>query len=171
MKLQAVLFLLSTTIVLSACTKHIEIIQSISWMKVESQTKTVTFDLVSGWDGSNNAFNYNGYYAGGITLKVPEGWNVKVNLTNRDGHAPHNIIVTYPYAMDDMPDYQSSDSAVIKRAYTEDVYIGEQESMGFVSKEGKYWFFCGINRHGINDMWINFEVSKSFLLPKVVVKQ
>jgi hypothetical protein len=164
-------FLLVILIVLPSCSTyssndHI----NPPWMYVDKATKTVLFDLVAGWDGSNNAYNYNGYYAGGATLRVPDGWSVDVNLSNQDGNAPHNIIVTYPYTRDDMPDHLSSDAAALRRAYTEDVYVDEEDVMKFVAKEGEYWFFCGIKGHGINDMWINFEVSKSFLVPEVVSK-
>lgn len=169
MKGKAVFFLLVVLMVLSSCSKYFGVANANpSFMHVDKETKTVSFDMVAGWDGCNNAYNYNGYYAGDVTLRVPDGWNVKVVLTNRDGNAPHNIIVTYPYSRDDMPDHLSSDAAVLRRAYTEDVYVGEQESMQFIAKEGKYWFFCGIKGHGHNDMWINFEVSKSFLVPEVV---
>ncbi len=168
MKLIAV-FCFVATIFLSACTQHIDTINhSLSWMRIDSPTKSVSFDLVSGWDGSNNAYNFNGYSAGGLTLKVPDGWNVTVNLTNRDSNVPHNIIVTYPHSLTEIPDFQNSNSAVIKRAYTEDVYVGEHDTMRFVAKEGEYWFFCGVSGHGINDMWINFEVNKSFSIPEVV---
>lgn len=91
-----------------------------------------------------------------------------MNLTNRDSNVPHNIIVTYPHSLSEIPGFQNSNSAVINRAYTEDVYVGEHDTMRFVAKEGKYWFFCGVSGHGMNDMWINFEVNKSFSIPEVV---
>mgnify|MGYP000131905125 CR=1 FL=1 len=159
-------------ITLSACSVNKVDInqQQPAWMHVNSQTKAVVFDLVAGFDGSNNAFNYNGYYAGGVTLRVPDGWTVEVMLTNRDANAPHNIIVTYPYRIDDMPNELTSGAAVLKRAYTDDVYDGQKESMRFVAKAGQYWLFCGIMGHGINDMWINFEVSSTLSTPEVKVK-
>jgi len=162
------LFLLSL-IVVQGCMKPIANKQP-AWMQFDSQKKTVKFDLVSGDDGRNNGFNYNGYYAGNVTLKVPDGWNVEVMLTNRDGSAPHNIIVTYPYLKQKIPEYVGSEAAVLRRAYTEDAFVGQQESMRFVAKTGEYWFFCGISGHGINDMWINFEVNPSLISPEVETK-
>ena len=136
MNYKAVL-ILPISVFLFACSNHVGVNNKLDWMYHNSQTKTVVFDLVAGRDGHNNAYNYNGFYAGNVTLKVPDGWNVEVNLSNRDGNAPHNIIVTFPYSKDEMPDFISSDAADIKRAYTEDVFYGEQESMHFVAKEGK----------------------------------
>ncbi|MFW5443201.1 MAG: sulfocyanin-like copper-binding protein [Methylococcaceae bacterium] len=171
MKLKLGLLVLTCIIILPSCARYDDKEeQHPSWMKVEVQNKTVSFALVSGWDGSNNAFNYNGYYAGNVTLQVPDDWIVNLTLTNRDGTAPHNIIVTYPYSQADIPGYLASQAAVLPRAYTEDVYIDEQETMRFKTKEGRYWLFCGISGHGVNDMWINLDVSKSFLTPKIVTK-
>jgi len=141
-----------------------------TWMEIDSSEKRVKFNLVAAWDGSNNGFNYNGYYAGNLTLKVPDGWKVDVEFINRDASAAHNIIVTKPYVENNIPEYVGSEDAVLRRAYTEDLYVGEQETMHFIAKAGLYWFFCGINGHGINDMWINFEVSKTLSKPEIEIK-
>ena len=141
-----------------------------SWMNADVHLKEVTFDLVAGWDGSNNAFNYNGYYAGGVTLNVPSGWKVNISLANQDASAPHHIMVTRPYKKGEIPNQLSPDETVLSRAYMDDIYHGEHESMSFIAKEGHYWLFCGIMGHGVNDMWIEFDVNSELSKPEVVIR-
>jgi len=142
--------------------------QSLSWMHFNEQEKTVLFELMAGWNGSNNAYNYNGFYDGNVTLKVPAGWLVEVVLTNQDS-VPHNIIVTLPFEKEVIPSSVNLDAAVLERAYTEDVYQGEKDTMKFIATQGHYWFFCGINGHGVNGMWIKFDVDSEIELPAVII--
>jgi len=130
--------------------------------------KSVHFRLIAAKNANNNGYNYNGYYQGNVDLQVPVDWKVTITLVNQDANAVHSVILTRPFLLDDMPDELSGEFAVIARAYTDPIFSGEQETLQFIAKEGRYWLFCGIKGHGINGMWIKFSVLKNLKIPLIV---
>ena len=52
------------------------------WMTIDAAKKSVSLDMVAGWNPNNGALNYNGYSGGEMTVVVPVGWTVKIAFTN-----------------------------------------------------------------------------------------
>jgi len=148
---------------LSACTYLVRASQD-NGMTYSLTEKSVHFKLIAAKNANNNGYNYNGYYQGNVDLQVPVAWKVSITLVNQDANTVHSVILTEPFLLDDMAD----EFAAISRAYTDPVFSGEQETLQFTAKEGKYWLFCGIKGHGINGMWIKFSVLKNLKIPLIV---
>jgi len=156
----------------NACTQIIKpSIFEPSWMTYDEEKKQVYFELVAAWNANNNGYNFNGYFQDDVTITVPTDWSVGMTLINRDGTAPHSVLVTEPYMSDDIPDELTGEFAVLARAYTDEVYANESLSMRFKAKTGDYWLFCGVKRHAINGMWIKFNVDKNIDIPYIKIKK
>lgn len=136
-----------------------------NWMSYDEENKSVHFELVAAWNSNNNGYNYNGYFKGDVTIKVPADWLVSMTFINLDGSAPHSILVTNPYTTDDIPDELTGEFAVLSRAYTDSIFANETTTMKFKAKKGHYWLFCGDKGHGINDMWIKFTADTNIKTP------
>jgi len=116
-----------------------------SWLRVDTATKTVTFQLVAGLTGLNGALNFNGFRDGGLTLTVPLGWTVLMHFRNHDGMLPHSAEVipdTHPLPTGPV-------APAFARAFTlrlEQGLISEQTAAG---------------------MWVRLEVSGSVHRPSL----
>ncbi len=139
-------------------------------MHYDMNTKQVHFDLDAAWNANNNGYNYNGYYQDDMTLRVPAGWKVSITLTNLDAHAPHSIVLTEVFATDDIPDELTGEFSSIKRAYTDSLFANESDTMHFQAKEGRYWLFCGVKRHGIDGMWLPLNIESNLQIPVIDFK-
>jgi hypothetical protein len=65
-----------------------------SWIKNDPATRSVTIELVANWNEHRRQdevplrgarleiADFNGYYGGGMTVIVPNGWSVRVDLSN-----------------------------------------------------------------------------------------
>jgi len=137
------------------------------WFSYDEAKKQVYFKLTSAENANNNGLNYNGYYQGNLTLKVPVNWLVNISLTNRDANATHDIILTKPFGMDNVPDELTGESSIIKRAYIAPLFSNETDNLKFTAKTGQYWLFCGVKGHGIDGMWIKLDVDALLEVPAV----
>ena len=145
-----------------------------SWMKVDAAKKSVSLDLVSGWNAENGALNYNGYFQGDMTLVMPVGWIVKVSFTNHDGMLPHSMLVTKQYAKDDIPQEAGNAEVAISKAYTDNPIGGlapnEKDDFSFkTSDAGSFWLFCGVPGHGQQGMYVDLKVDPSAERPDVLI--
>ena len=75
-----------------------------SWMKNDPGSKGVTIELVADWNEHTNVSDFNGFWAGSMTLIVPAGWSVKIELSNRAKSKQHSLMLTKPYALTEMPE-------------------------------------------------------------------
>jgi hypothetical protein len=135
-----------------------------SWMTADPAAKSVTMQVVAGYNGNNGAWNFNGYYNGSLNVVVPAGWTVVIEFRTRDAQVPHSLVVTKPYAEDEFPEKAGAREAAIKRAYTKSPDRGLRppgnDRVRFKAGEpAKYYFFCGDVSHGLTGMWVRFEVN------------
>ena len=137
------------------------------WVTYDRSKKQVSFKLVAAENANNNGLNYNGYYQGNLTLKVPVDWQVNITLTNRDANATHDVIVTKPFEIENIPDELTGESSTIRRAYVSPLFSNETESLKFTAKIGKYWLFCGVKGHGMDGMWIKLVVDATIPTPMI----
>jgi len=128
------------------------------WLKWDSATRTVTFQLIAGGEGAKSPFNFNGYTDGEATLTVPSGVTVVINFLQKDG-TPHSAELIAD--QDPMPNMAGSPA--IPRAYTNKAAAGlpqeAKDVMRFTAPDaGSFRIFCGVPGHGLSGMWIRFKV-------------
>jgi len=139
------------------------------WMRVATDTKTVTFELIAGATPLNGALNFNGFRDGELTLTVPGGWTVVMNFTNHDGMLSHSAEIVW----DSMPVPLGAVDPAISRAYTKDLEQGippggGKDVMRFTATPpGSYLIFCAVPGHGAGGMWIRLKVDASVTAPKI----
>lgn len=139
-----------------------------AWLRVDTAAKTATFELIAGLTGLNGALNYNGFADGGLTLSVPEGWNVVLHFRNHDGMLPHSaevILDTHPIPL-------VAVTPAFPRAVTvrlaEGLVSEQTDDIRFIAdKGGSYLIFCGVPGHGAAGMWIRLAVSGSVSKPSL----
>lgn len=167
-----VLILTAATLPLSACAQGEKTVPSQaidpSWLRVDTATRTVTFELVAGLTGLNGALNFNGFRDGGLTLTVPLEWTVVIHFRNHDGMLPHSAEIipdTHPLPTGPV-------APAFARAFTvrlDQGLISEQtDDMRFIAdRGGSYLIFCGVPGHGAAGMWIRLAVLGSVLRPSL----
>ncbi len=151
-------------------------VTSPSWMKAEAAKKKVEFHFISGFNANNSGWNFNGYYEGAATIVVPVEWSVEMTLINQDANSPHSMVVTKPYAPDEMPEKAGRGEAAIKRAFTtgpnEGLFAGKEDTFRFKAKTaGEYYLLCGVPGHGLAGMWIKLTISAEVDAPYVEIAE
>jgi sulfocyanin len=145
-----------------------------SWMKVDTAAKHVALDIVAGFNANNGALNFNGYFAGDMSVIVPIGWTVTIHFRNNDAMLPHSLVVTKAFTKGHFPDRAGVDQVAIPRAYTNNPDQGIPSPGGDTvtfktEKPGNYYFLCGAAGHGQAGMWVNFKVDAAAAVPYVSV--
>jgi plastocyanin len=145
-----------------------------SWMKADAAAKRVQINIVAGFNATNSALNFNGYFAGDLTVVAPVGWAVEIDFKNNDAMLPHSLLVTKAYPPDHLPDLAGVNEVAIPRAYTDNPQEGipapKGDTLRFTAKEaGEYYFFCGAPAHGQGGMWTKFKVDAAATTPYVIV--
>jgi len=137
-----------------------------AWLTVDSARRTAEFQLIAGLTGLNGALNWNGFRDGGLVLTVPQGWNVVMYFTNRDGDLPHSAEIipdAKPLPIGPVP-------PAFERAYTirlqQGLQAGEEDDIRFVAdRAGEFLIFCAVPGHGAAGMWIRLTVSSTARRP------
>jgi Sulfocyanin (SoxE) domain len=141
-----------------------------SWIKNDPSAKSVTIDLAADWNehlryaevpSRTEISDFNGYWRGGMTIIVPTGWSVRVELSNRANSAPHSLMLTKPYPQSEIP-FKPTEQDAVWGAYTtplEGIRPGETARMSFVAQEpGSYVLACARYLHFVAEHWIGLEV-------------
>ncbi|HTD59549.1 MAG TPA: sulfocyanin-like copper-binding protein [Gemmatimonadaceae bacterium] len=131
------------------------------FMSYNAGTKTVNLKVFAAFNSVQGGFNFNGGSAGSQTITVPTGWNVNIDVVNKDA-IPHSAIII----ADARPIPNAPDKPAIERAYTAHLTDGRpaqnsEDTMNFVAPTtpGKYLIACGVPGHAPSGMWINFVVA------------
>ena len=144
------------------------------WMTVDTGAQKVGMDVVAGFNPNNSNWNFNGYYDGEITVVVPEGWQVEITLTHRDGEVPHSLVVMAEPATDNLPLQAGREQAAFPRAYSrspeQGISAGDQDTISFKADQtGEFLWFCGVPGHGQSGMWTRFVVTGDAETPYITV--
>jgi sulfocyanin len=145
-----------------------------SWMHVDEAKKTVNFDVLMAPNGTNGGLNFNGYHHGELTITIPVGWHVDMNVTNKGfGAIPHSLEIIK--ASEGIPN-QGSEPPAFDGAETVELIngmnVGQSDHATFTADSpGKYWIFCGVPNHGVGGMWDNLVVSSTATNPAVDIKK
>ena len=89
-----------------------------SWMTIDADAKTVTMDVIAGFNPNNSNWNYNGYHDGDMTVVLPQGWNVRMTFTNHDADVPHSLVVMTDVGPAELPLEAGREQAAFPRAYS-----------------------------------------------------
>jgi sulfocyanin len=140
---------------------------------VNAANKAVNFDVLMAPNGNNGGLNFNGYHHGELTITIPLGWKVDMNVTNQGfGAIPHSLEVIK--ASEGIPN-EGSDPPAFDGAETIELIngmgVGKNDHATFTADTaGKYWIFCGVPNHGIGGMWDYLVVSPTATTPSVDIK-
>jgi hypothetical protein len=145
-----------------------------SWMKIEKGAHLVRLNIIAGWNANNGALNFNGYFAGNMTVVVPPAWTVDIAFKNTDAMLPHSLVVTKAFAPDEMPELAGLKQVAIPRAYTNNPEEGipspKTDNLRFITKDpGEFYFFCGAPVHGRGGMWTRLTVDPAAEAPYVIL--
>ena len=141
-----------------------------SWIKNDPSAKSVTIELAADWNehlrnaevpSRTEISDFNGYWGGGLTLSVPSGWSVKVELSNRSKSYRHSLMLTKLYPQAEIP-LKVTEQEAVWGAYTpplEGIRPGEAVQLSFVAQEpGSYVLACARNVHFVEGHWIGLDV-------------
>jgi sulfocyanin len=131
------------------------------FMSYNAGTKTVNLKVFAAFNSVQGGFNFNGGSAGSQTITVPTGWNVNIDVVNKDA-IPHSAIII----ADTRPIPNAPDKPAIERAYTAHLTDGlpaqnGEDTMNFVAPAtpANYLLACGVPGHAPSGMWIKFVVA------------
>jgi sulfocyanin len=134
-------------------------------LSYDAAKKTVHLVLNAGEGSANGGMNFNGGFAGNLTITVPKGWTVSWHFVNLDA-IPHSAII--------LPDQQPfppiPQSPAFSRAYTAHLTDGlptngSDDTTFLASQAGAYVIACGVPGHAPSGMWIRLVVSASASAP------
>jgi sulfocyanin len=144
------------------------------WMTVDAGAHKVTMDVIAGLNSNNSNWNFNGYYDGDMTVVVPEGWEVEITFTHRDGEVPHSLVIMADPGAENLPLQAGREQAAFPRAYSrspeQGISAGDQDTIAFrTDKTGDFLWFCGVPGHGQSGMWMRFRVTAEAETPYITI--
>lgn len=137
-----------------------------SWYMIDESARTVHMTITAGATNKQNYWNYNGATNGEMTITVPEGFTVTIDLVNSDPMMAHSLGITPQvggYGASPQPD-PAFPGAITSNpvSMTDATMPGEQESITFTAATaGSYAMACYIPGHAAVGMWVRFNVSGS----------
>jgi FtsP/CotA-like multicopper oxidase with cupredoxin domain len=134
------------------------------WYQVDHDAKTVRLSVVAGQTPDNNYWNFNGAIRGQLAITVPEGYEVTIDLENRDPNMAHSLGISTELVNFTVP---PTPDPVFAGAMSENpqsmidaTMPGETETITFVADAaGNYSMVCYIAGHSAIGMWLFFNVS------------
>jgi len=135
-----------------------------SWFQVDNEAHTVSMTITAGSTTENNYWNFNGVTKGAMTITVPEGYTVTVELVNNDPVMAHSLgISTETSSFSGAPEPVPAFPGAITSnpaSMMESTMPGQRESIQFtVDQAGNYSMVCYIAGHALTGMWVYFNVS------------
>ncbi len=134
------------------------------WMHVDAAARTVHMTITAGLTDAKNYWNFNGGHDGNMTITVPEGFTVTIDLVNKDPNMAHSLgIVTQTSGFGAMPEPTPAfDGAITANpgSMTDATMPGETETIRFAAATaGNYSMVCFIPGHAATGMYVHFNVS------------
>jgi hypothetical protein len=136
------------------------------FLSYDAQARSVNLLLIAGYNGLNEALNYNGGARGSQGISIPLGWSVHVSVTNRDSDLQHSAIVVRQMLPppEDMPPPSFTGASLPH--LDEGIHEGDTATFGFVAdKAGNFMVACGVPGHAQGGMWMRLTVSADFDRP------
>lgn len=133
------------------------------WFHADDAGKTVHMTVTAGLTDVKNYWNFNGAADGNMTITVPEGYAVTIDLVNNDPAMAHSLgisTVTSNFGVvAPTPAFEGAITAD-PASMTDATLPGETESITFTAgAAGSYSMVCFIPGHAAVGMWVHFNVS------------
>jgi len=133
------------------------------WYHADDAAKTIHMTITAGLTDLKNHWNFNGATDGNMTITVPAGYAVTIELVNQDPVMAHSVgitAVTDNFAvLDPTPAFAGAITAD-PTSMTAATLPGETESITFTAATaGSYTMACFIPGHSAVGMWVHFNVS------------
>jgi sulfocyanin len=134
------------------------------WFHVDEANQSVHMSITAGATDAKNYWNFNGGYDGNMTITVPEGYTITIDLRNDDPNMAHSLgISAQTSGFSAMPDVTPVFEGAITSNPTsmmDATMPGEEETITFVADTaGEYAMVCYIPGHAATGMYIYFNVS------------
>lgn len=136
------------------------------FLTYDVRSRTLSLQLIAGYNGLNGSLNYNGATKGSHGIYVPTGWRIHIAVTNRDSDLQHSAIVVEkvlpPPIEPTTPAFPGAALPQLDEGLDED----ETATLDFVADHpGQYMIACGVPGHAQAGMWLQLAVSNDVKLP------
>ena len=132
----------------------------------DQQSRTVSLQLIAGYNGLNGSLNYNGVTRGRHGLYVPTGWRIHVAVTNRDSDLQHSAIVLQKVLPPPIEPTEPAFTAAALPQLDEGLQEDETGTIDFIAdRAGQYMIACGVPGHAQAGMWLHLAVSDELKVP------
>ncbi len=136
------------------------------FLAYDSRSKTVSLQLIAGYNGLNGSLNYNGATNGTHGIIVPVGWRIHVAVTNRDSDLQHSAIVVRELLPPPVEPNEPAFAGAALSQLSEGLHEGETSSLDFVAdRAGHYMIVCGVPGHAQAGMWLKLSVAADIPIP------
>ena len=129
------------------------------FLTYDPRSKTVSLQLIAGYNGLNGSLNYNGATNGSHRILVPTGWRIHVAVTNRDSDLQHSAIVVHELLPPPVEPSEPAFAGAALPQLAEGLHEDETGTMDFVAdRAGQYMITCGVPGHAQAGMWLKLLV-------------
>lgn len=136
------------------------------FLTYDQRSRTVSLQLIAGYNGLNGSLNYNGATHGSHGLYVPTGWRIHVAVTNRDSDLQHSAIVLQKVLPPPIEPTEPAFAAAALPQLDEGLQEDETGTIDFVAdRAGQYMIACGVPGHAQAGMWLQLAVSNGLKVP------
>lgn len=136
------------------------------FLTYDRRTRTVSLQLVAGYNGLNGSLNYNGATNGSHGLYVPTGWRIHVAVTNRDSDLQHSAIVVQKVLPPPIEPTEPAFAAAALPRLDEGLNEDETGTLDFIAdRPGQYMIACGVPGHAQAGMWLQLSVANGIKVP------
>jgi sulfocyanin len=136
------------------------------FLTYDQRSRTVSLQLIAGYNGLNGSLNYNGATHGSHGLYVPTGWRIHVAVTNRDSDLQHSAIVLQKVLPPPIEPTEPAFTAAALPQLDEGLQEDETGTIDFVAdRAGQYMIACGVPGHAQAGMWLQLAVSNGLKVP------
>ena len=136
------------------------------FLTYDQRSRTVSLQLIAGYNGLNGSLNYNGATHGSHGLYVPTGWRIHIAVMNRDSDLQHSAIVVQKVLPPPIEPSEPAFPAAALPQLDEGLQEDETGTLDFVAdRAGQYMIACGVPGHAQAGMWLQLAVSNGLKVP------
>lgn len=136
------------------------------FLTYDARSRTVSLQLIAGYNGLNGSLNFNGATNGSHGVIVPMGWRIHIAVTNRDSELQHSAIVVAKVLPPPIePTEPAFEGAALPRL-DEGLQDDETGTIDFVAAHsGRFMIACGVPGHAQAGEWLELVVTNSSAPP------
>ena len=135
------------------------------WFTVDHDARSVSMTLTAGTTNANNSWNYMGTLNGELSVTVPVGYQVSIELVNNDAVMAHSVGVsegdgTFGAVVEAVAAFEGAMTAN-PTSMIDGTMPGQSDTFTFTADTaGTYQLVCYVAGHAITGMWAWFIVSE-----------